>query len=617
MDEQAVSDSEKIRQDNSQLSHQTSADYYKEWLLGQNYMIDGLHCSLIMVQTDNVLFNVASCQKSSTYFPRLEALASQLSHWDQPQISTLHSDGSSSETFALLYPVQSNDLSLPNQRPITLVAIALQANSQEALQKAMASLQWSTAGLEIIDYQHRFDSLNFEQKCTSDRVNILARVLSEPNYSAAAIGLVTELATLFNCDRVSLGEYHNHHTTLKYLSHNTQFGKKMNLVRAIEQVMDESIDQDRPIRFPQTENNDSALTLAHKALSGLQGDACILSIPVYSDHKVTGAIVLETSPACPFTDEQVALCQSIISLISPSLNDKRQNDLSLWQKAVDSWKTQFKRLTGPNYPGRKLAALLLVVLSLFFTFATGTYRLSTQARIESSAQRAIVAPYDGYIESTHARAGDTVNSGDTLISLDDRDLRLEKLKWLSEQAKLNRQYQEALAFRDRAKINIITAQLQQAEAQLELVNSQLMRANLTAPFDGLVISGDLDQRLGSSVTKGEVLLSVSELDEYRIKMLVPENRIADIQPGQEGTVHLSALPETPFNFTLSKITPLTEALDGSTYFIVEGELLSDTSLIQPGMEGIGKIIVDERNLLGIWLRETREWLQLKLWAWWG
>ncbi len=53
-------------------------------------------------------------------------------------------------------------------------------------------------------------------------------------------------------------------------------------------------------------------------------------------------------------------------------------------------------------------------------------------------------------------------------------------------------------------------------------------------------------------------------------MLVKESRIADVALEQSGTLHLSALPETPFEFTLSKITPLTEARDGATYFIVEG-----------------------------------------------
>ncbi|WP_315980884.1 hypothetical protein [Aliamphritea spongicola] len=69
-------------------------------------------------------------------------------------------------------------------------------------------------------------------------------------------------------------------------------------------------------------------------------------------------------------------------------------------------------------------------------------------------------------------------------------------------AKLNRQYQEALSVRDRAKINIISAQQSQVDAQLELVTGQLARAQLTAPFDGLVVSGDLSQRLGSAVSKG-------------------------------------------------------------------------------------------------------------------
>ena len=591
----------------------SSTDYYQKWLDSQSHLIDNLQCGLVITHIDKTVVTTASWQKTSTYFSNLHTLAQQLPSWEQPQISILYSKPDSNlETFALLYPVQSSD-----NTPNSLVAIAITVSSQEALQKVMATLQWSTAGLAIIDYQNLCKVMRLNHKAMSDRVNILVRVLSEPDYPAAVMGLVTELAILFNCDRVSFGEYQKQHSTLKYLSHSAQFGKRMNLVRAIEQTMDESIDYRRSIFFPLKSDESDKHALSHKKLSELQGDACILSVPVYSNHKVTGAIVLEIGSTTPFTKDQCELCQSIISFVSPSLDDKRLNYRSIWRKILDSFTLQLKRTTNSDHPGRKLAIIFMVILGLFFTFAKGTYRLSTQATIESSAQRAIVAPYDGYIKSTTVRAGDKIKQGDILISLDDKDLRLERLKWLSEQAKLNRQYQEALAFRDRAKINIINAQRLQAEAQLALVESQLTRAQLTAPFDGLIISGNLDQRLGSSVTKGEVLLSVSELERYRIKMLIQENRIADAKTGQQGTLHLSALPETPFNFTLNKITPLTEALDGATYFVVEADILSNTHLIQPGMEGIGKITIDERNLLGIWLRETREWLQLKLWFWWG
>ena len=391
----------------------------------------------------------------------------------------------------------------------------------------------------------------------------------------------------------------------------------MNLVRCIEQAMDECLDQGKSICFPQNDDVTPRVVLAHRKLSEQQGDACVLSIPIYLSGDVYGAIVLEGNPDRPFTHEQAELCQSIASLVMPALHDKRLNDRPLWRKCLDSAHQQTGRMIGSGYLGRKLFLLSAVSLFLFFSTATGSYRLAAEARIDSATRRVVVAPYDGYIQSTTARAGDEVEAGQVLISLDDRDLRLERLKWLTEQAKLNRQYQEAMAIADRARINILNAQREQVEAQLELVDSHLQRAQLSAPFDGLVISGDLSQRLGSAVSKGEVLLTVSQLDRYRIHMLVKENRIADVALGQQGLLHLSALPETPFEFTLSKITPLTEAREGATYFIVEGQLLSGSEQLQPGMEGIGKISIDERRLVDIWFRETLEWLRLRAWSWWG
>ncbi len=116
----------------------------------------------------------------------------------------------------------------------------------------------------------------------------------------------------------------------------------------------------------------------------------------------------------------------------PALEDKRLNDRPLWRKCADSAGLQLSRLLGAGYLGRKLIVLGLLALTAFLYTATGPYRLSAEARINSAIQRAVVAPYDGYIESATARAGDEVEAGQVLIHLDDRDLRLERLKWLSE-----------------------------------------------------------------------------------------------------------------------------------------------------------------------------------------
>jgi hypothetical protein len=34
------------------------------------------------------------------------------------------------------------------------------------------------------------------------------------------------------------------------------------------------------------------------------------------------------------------------------------------------------------------------------------------------------------------------------------------------------------------------------------------------------------------------------------------------------------------------------------------------------MQGVGKIVVGESNLLTVWTRPSIDWLRLKLWSWW-
>ena len=39
-------------------------------------------------------------------------------------------------------------------------------------------------------------------------------------------------------------------------------------------------------------------------------------------------------------------------------------------------------------------------------------------------------------------------------------------------------------------------------------------------------------------------------------------------------------------------------------------------LLRPGMEGVGKIEVDERRLIWIWTHKIYYWLRMFFWSWW-
>ena len=235
--------------------------------------------------------------------------------------------------------------------------------------------------------------------------------------------------------------------------------------------------------------------------------------------------------------------------------------------------------------------------------------------MEGIVQRAISAPFNGYVTEAQFRAGDLVGKGETIAHLDDRELRLERIKLTSQREQFRRQQRQAMAEHDRAQTEIVGAQIVQSEAQLELVEEQLSRARLVAPFDGYVVVGDLSQSLGSPVERGEVLFEVAPLDGFRVVLEVDERDIADVVVGQSGQLAVASMPGERFAFTVSKITPVNEAKDGRNFFRVEALLDSEIGRLRPGMEGVGKILVEERKLIWIWTHSLVDWARLTLWSW--
>lgn len=148
------------------------------------------------------------------------------------------------------------------------------------------------------------------------------------------------------------------------------------------------------------------------------------------------------------------------------------------------------------------------------------------------------------------------------------------------------------------------------------MQSQLQRTSLVAPFDGIVVSGDLSQRVDGSVEQGEVLFELAPLHSYRVILQVDEYRIAEVRKGQHGMLVLPALLDRNFEFEVEKITPMSSQKEGKNYFRVEAKLIKTSDVLRPGMEGIGKISVDRRRLISIWTRDLMDWMRMKVWYWW-
>jgi RND family efflux transporter MFP subunit len=447
-------------------------------------------------------------------------------------------------------------------------------------------------------------------------VELLATGLHHDRFREAATTVATELAGLFGCERVSIGFLNRSHVRLAALSNSAAFGKRANLVRAIELAMEEAIDQQAIIVIPAPDGQEH-IVRAHEALSRGHGQNAICTVPLTQDNRVLGAITLERPTDNPFDPASIQLSEHVGVLLGPVLELKRREDRWIGRKALDSLSTFLVHLFGKRHVALKLGAVAAAAAAAFLWFAKGDYRVTAEASLEGRIQRALATPVAGYLSEAQSRAGDIVKAGQIMATLDDRDLRLERLKWATQRAKQQREYSEALAKNELAKAQVLRTEIEQADAQLTLLDEQISRLRITAPFDGVVVSGDLSQQLGGPVERGNVLFEVAPLDEYRLVLKVDERDIVEVRKGLSGELALSSMPDRGFPFLVEKITPVSTAQDGRNFFRVEARPVGgDTEALRPGMQGVAKVIVDRRRLAWIWSYKVVHWLRMFVWTWW-
>ncbi len=85
-------------------------------------------------------------------------------------------------------------------------------------------------------------------------VDQLATVVQQ-RYSSATHDLVTHLAVRFGCERVSLGWLRGTRVSVQAISHTDRFDPKSRLVRSIAHAMEEAVDQQTTLIYPQVDRS--------------------------------------------------------------------------------------------------------------------------------------------------------------------------------------------------------------------------------------------------------------------------------------------------------------------------------------------------------------------------
>ncbi len=225
-----------------------------------------------------------------------------------------------------------------------------------------------------------------------------------------------------------------------------------------------------------------------------------------------------------------------------------------------------------------LAAALTITFLAGPTFASDVSRKATAAAVTSAvvketlAQKSltalgtlkanqsvnIAARISGQITGLTIGDGLTVQKGETLVQLDDREQQTKVAEARVALADAKRQLtsMQTLFTRKAISKDELDAQKAQVDRLQATLDSQLVTLSyhtLTAPFSGIL--GFSDISTGALISGNDVITTLDDLSVMKLYFELPENVLRDIRPGSEIVATTDAWPGEQFTGTVSAINP--------------------------------------------------------------
>jgi multidrug efflux pump subunit AcrA (membrane-fusion protein) len=155
---------------------------------------------------------------------------------------------------------------------------------------------------------------------------------------------------------------------------------------------------------------------------------------------------------------------------------------------------------------------------------------------------------------------------------------------------------------------------EQADARLAIIDHRLAQTKIRAPFDGVVVEGELREKLSSPVQVGEALFKIVQLRDLFGQLQVDERDVSYLQAGFVGEIAFSSRPSEKYSVLVDRFEPVAEVRSEGTIFLLRAQIdAAPQDWWRPGVGGICKIHAGKRSIL--WVATHRLVEVIRLWTW--
>jgi RND family efflux transporter MFP subunit len=355
------------------------------------------------------------------------------------------------------------------------------------------------------------------------------------------------------------------------------------------------------------------VTRAHEKHSASAHVPYLCSVPLRLEGEPVAVLVAERATQ-PFAEVEVRLLALYAEMSARRLVDLKRTDGWFGARWLVASREKLTEWLGPKHTLAKAIGAFAILAAIVLAVVRIDYRVDAPFILRAEDMAFIAAPFNGYLDEVKVDVGDEVKKDGVMASLDTRDLLLEEAGAAAERTRYLGEVEKASGADKPAEMRIAQAQAEQARVRFEIIQYRRSQSNIIAPFDGVIVEGDLRKRIGSPVKQGEVLIRLARTDRLYVECHVNERDIRELQAGVGGQIAFASAPKHQFNVRINRIEPAAQAKETGNAFVVrcavEG---SRETWWRPGMSGVAKLEAGRRTLLWVITHRTVDFLRMHLW----
>lgn len=447
-------------------------------------------------------------------------------------------------------------------------------------------------------------SLHAEADFTSGLVEIISQVNGPGEREKILIHLADQLKAFSGSDRVAVGlrATAKSGVELAQLSGTDQVKETGEFYRLLTLCFEESANYGEIIRLPDVHSNwEQGLFGGHRQFCRFTRSAALLSVPLNpSDGDTVGVLVfwwLDALPDPGFEHRLPAASEPLGNALS-TLVDKRKG---IHRGAMSGAKRGAAKLFGMLF----LAAVALAMM------VPVAHRIDSDVLVRPVKQRTISTSFDALLDEVLVKPGDVVAAGDVLARFDGQELQWKLDALEADYLAAKKLKDTRVAERDTQAAQLARLDMERIGLDIALVKSQISQLEVVSPIDGIVLSGDLEQKRGSLIAKGSPVFEVAPLGQVSAEVRIPVQDYAYMAPGLPMEILFDALPGASWSAELGRIQPRATVLDAETVFLVRVDLDNDNLDLRPGMKGKASVVKDKKPLG--WVLFHKAYFQFRVW----